>query len=130
MRSLFLPLSTNVLSMKTLTVFLLAISMMLSSCYNVDELPETNKITYIVTGTQFDVIYKDETGNNQYVYDREGVFKVYIEDIVGDPVFILAKGSDDLKVHIHVKDGIDTVRKAKDAGSELVYIDLGSSRVE
>ncbi len=116
--------------MKTLTVILLTLGMMLSSCYNVDDLPDTNKITYIVTGTQFDVIYKDQSGTNQYIYDRQGTFKVYLEDIVGDPVFLLAKGSDDVKVHIHVKDGIDTIRKAKDAGSTLVYIDLGSSKIE
>lgn len=93
------------------------------SCYNVDDLPPTNKVTYVVTGTEFDVIYKDANGTNQYIYGRQGSFKVYIEDFVGDPLFVLAKGSDDVKVRINVKDGIDTTRKAKDAGGSLVFID-------
>jgi hypothetical protein len=111
--------------MKALTVFLFAFSMMLSSCYYFEELPPTQKITYIVTGTEFDVIYRDRSGFNKYVYDRTGTFKVYVESGLGEPVFLLAKGSDDVKVHIKVKDGIDSVRKAKDLGDVgLVYIDV------
>jgi len=111
--------------MKQLTLIfagLTAITFGLSSCYNTD-VPDTNKITYIVTGTSFDAIYQNPNGDYEYVYDREGVFKVYQEDVVGDPVFLLAKGSEDLVVHIKIKDGLDTVRKAKAAGTDLVYIE-------
>ncbi len=109
------------------TIFTLLIMLALgfTGCYNTD-LPDTNKITYIVTGTSFDVIYQNPNGDYEYVYDREGVFKVYLEDVVGDPVFLLAKGSEDVVVHIRIKDGIDTVRKAKPIGTDLVYIDLNS----
>lgn len=106
----------------TIFTLLLIGSFALSSCYS-SEVPETSKVTYIVTGTAFDVIYQDPAGKYQYVYDREGSFKVYQETLVGDPVFLLAKGSDDVVVHIRIKDGIDTVRKAKTAGTSLVFID-------
>jgi hypothetical protein len=117
--------------MKSLIPIFIILSMALTSCYNVEDLPDTNKITYIVTGDTFDAIYKDETGTNQYVYNREGSFKVYVEDVVGDPVFLLAKGSDNVKVRIIVKDGIDTVRKAKDTGGgTLVFIDYVPEKLE
>lgn len=106
----------------TILTMLLIGSLALSSSYST-EVPETNKVTYIVTGTSFDVIYQDPAGEYQYVYDREGSFKVYQESLVGESVFLLAKGSDDVVVHIRIKDGIDTVRKAKTAGTSLVYID-------
>jgi len=110
--------------MKNLTVILITLSITFTSCYNVEDLPDTNKITYIVTGDIFDAIYKDQNGTNQYVYNMEGSFKVYVEDVVGDPVFLLAKGSENVKVRIIVKDGIDTTRKAKDTGGgSLVFID-------
>lgn len=117
--------------MKRLTpIFILAMLVFgLSSCYTTD-LPDTNKITYIVTGEHFDVIYQNPSGDYEYIYDREGVFKVYLEDAVGDPLFLLAKGSDDVVVHIRVKDGIDTVRKAKPDGLDLVYINLGPEQVK
>ena len=114
--------------MKRQTIFIAVLALVLfgfSSCYST-ETPDTNKITYIVTGTTFDVIYQNPNGDYEYVYDREGVFKVYQEDAVGDPVFLLAKGSDDVVVHIRIKDGVDTVRKAKPLGLDLVYIDLNS----
>lgn len=103
------------------TLMLLAFG--LSSCYTTD-VPDTNKITYIVTGEHFDVIYQNPSGEFEHIYDREGVFKVSLEDAVGDPLFLLAKGSDDCVVHIRVKDGIDTLRRAKTTGSDLVYINL------
>lgn len=114
--------------MKRQTTLLAVLALVLfgfSSCYSTDN-PDINKITYIVTGTTFDVIYQNPNGDYEYVYDREGVFKVYQEDVVGDPVFLLAKGSDDVTVRIRIKDGIDTVRKARPLGLELVYIDLNS----
>ncbi len=110
----------------TIFILIMAVSFGLSSCYNTD-VPDTNKITYIVTGESFDVIYQNPNGDYEYVYDREGVFKVYQEDVVGDPVFLLAKGSDDLVVRIRIKDGIDTVRKARTIGSDLVFIDYDPS---
>lgn len=115
-------------NMKRQTTLLAVLALVLfgfSSCYSTDN-PDINKITYIVTGTTFDVIYQNPNGDYEYVYDREGVFKVYQEDVVGDPVFLLAKGSDDVTVRIRIKDGIDTVRKARPLGLELVYIDLNS----
>ncbi len=107
----------------------MAVSFAFTSCYSSD-VPDTNKITYIVTGTEFDVIYQKPSGDYEHVYGREGVFKVYQEDAVGDPVFLLAKGSEDIVIHIRIKDGIDTVRKAKAEGTDLVFIDYVPEIVE
>ena len=103
---------------KIIAILLLAI---LPSCYT--EVPDTYKITYTVTGSSFDVIYRNSGGTYEYVYEWEGVFKAYVNAPIDQPVYLLAKGSDDIVIHIRIKDVLDTVRKAKTIDSELVFIE-------
>lgn len=101
--------------------FFFLTSLIFSSCSQ--DTPKTQKVSYIVTGDSFDVIYKNGGGEYEYIYGREDFFKVYVDTPVDEPLYLLAKGSDNLVIRIHVKDILDTVRKAKSLNTDLVFIE-------
>ncbi|MEZ5015321.1 MAG: hypothetical protein R2794_13620 [Chitinophagales bacterium] len=103
-----------------LVIFLASIG--LGACTK-QELPATKKITYRVTGTQFDVTFRRADGSDETVFNQTDLFKQDVFAPVGEPMFIMARGSDDIVIKIIIDHLTDTVRKAKEVDGDLVYIE-------
>ncbi len=96
---------------------------MMQACTK-EVLPDTKKITYRVNGELFDVTFQKADGTNETVYNQTGSWKQDVFAPIGEPLYLMARGSDDLVIRIVVSHEGDTVRKAKDAGGSLVFIDM------
>ncbi len=102
-------------------IYLIAFFFMYQSCAK-EALPDKKKITYRVQGEAFSVTFTRSDGVNETYYNQSGVFKQDVFANVGEPVLLLARGSDDINIRIIFEHGIDTVRTAKESGSSLVFI--------
>lgn len=108
--------------MRTLLTLLIACSLVLASC--TDEVVQGDlKVTYRVTGSDYNVLIHYPNGATELIYNQTDVCKRYTHANVGDPVYILAYGCDDIVVTIAVDGAVDTVRRAKTTGSTVVLID-------
>jgi hypothetical protein len=109
--------------MKTIISLCIAVAIMLSSCAKEEVTGDTMKITYRVNGSDYNALLVYPNGERELVYNQTGVFKRYSHVVVGDPIYILAYGCDDIVVSIIIEGVLDTIRRANAIGTELVVID-------
>ncbi len=109
--------------MKTVILCLIASFFFLQAC-NKEVLPDTKKITYRVSGDEFDVTFLRADGTPETIYAQKGSWKQDVFATIGEPLYLMARGSDNIVIRIVVSHEGDTVRKAKDVGGDLVFIDM------
>lgn len=108
--------------MKTILTLLIASSLLLGSC--ADPVVQGDmKVTYRISGSDYNVLIKYPGGARELVYNQTKVLKRYSHASVGDPLYVLAYGCDDIVVTIVVDGKVDTVRKASNSGTNVVLID-------
>lgn len=109
--------------MKTVIACVLACFFLFQACSE-EVLPDTKKVTYRVSGEEFDVTFQKADGTNETVYGQKGKWKQDVFATTGEPLYLMARGSDDIVIRIVVSHEGDTVRKAKDVDGDLVFIDM------
>lgn len=102
---------------------MLTSAFLLQSCAEDPVAQGDRKVTYRVSGTEYNVLIKYPNGEKELVYNQTNVFKRYAHASTGDPLYVLAYGSDDLVVTIVVDGKLDTVRKAVNTGTSLVLVE-------
>ncbi|MFI5171654.1 MAG: hypothetical protein ACHQFW_04645 [Chitinophagales bacterium] len=105
-----------------LPICILLLSFMVQSCQE-EVLPDKKKVTYRVDGTDYSVTFTRSDGVNETYYNMSGVFKQDVFANIGEPVLLLARGTDDLDIRIIFGHGVDTVRTSSDTGTDLVFIE-------
>lgn len=109
--------------MKTILMIMLTSVFLMQSCTQDTTVQGDRKVTYRVSGTEYNVLIKYPNGEKELVYNQTNVFKRYAHASDGDPLYVLAYGSDDLVVTIVVDGKVDTVRKAVNTGTSLVLVE-------
>ncbi len=109
--------------MKTIITILVACSILMVSCSTDPVVEGSKKVTYRVSGAEYNVLIRYPNGAKELIYNQTKVLKRYAHANVGDPIYVLAYGSTDLVITIVVDGEVDTVRRASTTGGSLVLID-------
>ncbi len=109
--------------MKTISAILLSCILLFGSCAADPVVEGAKKVTYRVSGTEYNVMIRYPNGAKELVYNQTEVLKRYAHADVGDPIYVLAYGSTDLVVTIVVDGVVDTIRRASTTGGSLVLLD-------
>jgi len=117
-----LSISSN-RKMKTILIILISTIFVFESCTQTEVPQGSKKVTYRVSGTEYNVLLKYPNGEKELIYNQTNVLKRYAHANAGDQLYVLAYGDEDLQVTIIVDGEVDTVRKASTTGTDLVLID-------
>lgn len=109
--------------MKTILIIMLTSVFLMQSCTEDPVVQGDRKVTYRVSGTEYNVLIKYPNGEKELVYNQTNVFKRYAHASNGDPLYVLAYGSDDLTVTIVVDGKVDTIRKSANTGTTVVLVE-------
>jgi len=110
--------------MRLIALILISSFVIMQACTEEGPAADSKKITYRVSGTDFNMMYRDEDGHNKTIYNLDDVKKIFRHASPGEPLYLLAWGSDDIVLTIRVEDEFDTLVRAKSGGTPLVFIDM------